>query len=430
MADRGKRQLLGRRFTIPAITGPLIWSGTASVIAQGSTLVLTLILSNLLGPANLARYYVAQNTIQTLGNVAQAGLSFTATNYVARHRIGDPGRASAIIRFSLAVTLAAGAVGGAGLMLLARPVASGLYGDASLAPVLMIAIAAFPFAAMGLVQIGILTGLERFRLIAGGAAVHAALLLAGVLGGAWAGGVLGAALGLAAATLLRAAIMQSLVRRARQGLPAPSIGIRRVWSEIRHFALPAGLAGLTLTPAVWITNALLVNRESLTALGLFSAAFTVKMMVTFVPTQIGGVFLPRYVAAHQRDAQAAHRQLKRAILVVFLLSAVLGGLATLLSAPIMSLFGPGFGEGAEVLRWLMLVAVVESVASIASYRLAGEERMWSSLLGYTAPKDVLLIVASILLIPDFGAIGLAWAHLASWCYALVALFFISRRRHR
>jgi O-antigen/teichoic acid export membrane protein len=428
--NEGKRGRFRRPFAIPAITGSLIWSGSASVIAQGSTLLLTLILSNLLGPANLARYYVTQNTIQTLSNVAQAGLSFTATNYVARHRVDDPGRASAIITFALAATLAGGAAIGAGLLLLAGPIASGLYGDASLAPFLTLAIVAFPFAALGLVQIAILTGLEQFRLIAGGAAAQAALLLAAVFVGAFAAGPLGAALGLAAATLLRAAIMQILVGRARRALPAPSLGMRKVWKEIRHFALPAGLAGLTMMPALWITNALLVNSQSLTALGLFSTAFTVKMMVTFVPVQIGTVFLPRYVAAHQRDARTAHRQLNKAILVVFMISATLGGLGALLSPAVMSVFGPRFAEGAGALRWLMLVAVIESVASITSYRLAGEERMWWSFLCYTAPKDMLLVLASIILIPGFGAIGLAWAHLASWSYALAALFFISRRLNR
>jgi O-antigen/teichoic acid export membrane protein len=405
----------------------LIWNGSAAVITQGSTLLLTLFLSNLLGPANLARFYVAQNTIQTLSNVAQAGLSFTATNYIARHRSGDPGHANAIIRFSLFATLAVGATGAGGLMLLAGPLATGLYGDASLTPILLIAIAAFPFAALGLVQLGILTGLERFRLIAVAAACYAAFLLIAVPGGAWAGSSVGAALGLAAATLFRAAVMLGMVRGARRGLPAPTVRIRRVWREIRHFALPAALASLTLTPAVWITNALLVNSASLTVLGLFSAAFSVKMIVTFVPMQIGGVFLPRYVAAHQRDSAAAHRQLQKAILVVFLVSAVLGGTAALFSAEIMSIFGPGFVAGAEALRWLMLVAVAESVASIASYRLAGDDRMWWSLLAYTVPKDVLLILASIALIPDFGGTGLAWAHLISWCYSLLALFLISRR---
>jgi O-antigen/teichoic acid export membrane protein len=196
---------------------------------------------------------------------------------------------------------------------------------------------------------------------------------------------------------------------------------RDIAREILPFALPAGIAGLTLTPAVWGTNALLAGRHGLHDLGVFSAAFTLKTLIAFVPMQLGTVFLPRYVAMRVENGAGARRQLVLAVLAVAGFSAALAVPFAMFGGLAMTAFGADFAQGADILRWLMVSVVFECAATLWSYRLAAERRMWTSVLGFTIPKDMILVAAAFVLVPDYGAEGLAIAHLVSWIYAILAL---------
>jgi O-antigen/teichoic acid export membrane protein len=372
----------------------------------------------------MARYYVTYNTVLTLSTIAQAGLGFTTTVFVARHKGRQPERAAAVIAFSLKATLLIGLAGALALLLTSALVAQAAYADVTLQPFLAIAAATFPFAALALVQAGALAGFEAFKKIAAGALLYAPMLLVLGLGGAWLYGPIGAAIGLALATIARVGLMKALL--GSEHIRSLAVGARpsftETWRELRGFAVPAGLIGLTLTPALWLSNAALVRHQGLAELGIFSAAFTIKLIVTFIPQQIGAVFLPRYMADVRQSGAAA--RLGVAVLIVFVISAAIAGLCTAFSAEIMGIFGPGFESGGVVLRWLMIAAVAESVASILSYQLAGQERMWKSFLYYSTPKDIFLVVTAYVLAPQFGAVGLAWAHGVAWCYGLLSLIGI------
>lgn len=56
--------------------------------------------------------------------------------------------------------------------------------------------------------------------------------------------------------------------------------------------------------------------------------------------------------------------------------------------------------------------------------------MWTSLLAYTVPKDLILMGAALILVPRHGAVGLASAHLVSWLYGMVVVFLLITRPPR
>jgi O-antigen/teichoic acid export membrane protein len=408
---------------------PLAWNLIAAASGQGATLVLTLFLANALGPAQFGRFAVATSTILALSALAQFGLGFTATNFVARYVAADRARAARIAALCVAGASTAGLLLGSVLILGSWIVATYLYGDPTLFPLLIVAGAGIPAATLGLVQNAILIGLQAFRPLAMNAIVYAILVLLGAFVGYSFGGPLGAAMGYVVSVTLRVLHGAYLLKRVFAPLrpwrwPDES---RVLLKELAPFALPAGLAGLTLTPALWLANAWLVNIQGLRELGLFLTAFTIKTLVVFVPIQIGTVFLPRYVALGADDAVAANRYLRRVSLMVFAFSGGVAATVAFIAPWLMTLFGPEFAAGTTALRWLMASVVAESVATIGSYRFAGDRRMWTSLLAYTLPKDVTLIIAALFLAPQYGASGLAGAHFLSWLYAVLVVLALSTR---
>lgn len=416
----------------------LAFSGGSSVLFQGSTLLFTLLASNAFGPEGLARVYITQNTLNTLSSVLQAGLGYTALTQIARYRRADPVFASGIANLCLKSSFAIGCAGAVILFCGMGLLAERLYGEAAAYPYLGLAALALPFSAVGLVQIGVLNGLEKFKDVFANAVVSSLVLLGGGAALGFLFGPFGAALGIVAAALVRSIQFLWMIRRA---LPVEDPGavrpaIRDIWGKVSRFAIPAGLAGLTLTPATWLTSGFLANSRGLTELGIFSAIIAIKSAVAFVPQQIGTVLLPRYMNLETGSALSPPQFMLRFLGLVFLASGLLATLFIVFGTTVMGFFGSKFVEGLPALKWMMAAVVLESLASAASHVMARRERMWHLLMFYTVPKDLVLVALAFWFIPKFGMTGLGMAYFGSWALAfamigiLAALHGHSRRALR
>lgn len=414
---------------IPKLFSQIGLSGSAAVIFQGTTLILTIFLSNLLGPAGLATYAVTQNTVTAISSVAQAGLALSASTFIAKYHLRDDGLARQVLIFCLITTFALGCALGGILAITSGEVASRIFGNRDLSVMILIATVTLPFAATVLTQVGVLNGLARYTSQFWSAAISSALLFAAAGGGALIGGAVGAALGFAGATILRAAILQWIVATRMPPIVEDRPRFRVVWERIGSFAIPAGLAGLSLTPSTWIASALLVNFKGLEELGIFLAALSIRSAVAFLPQQIGTTFLP-YFLRLDGDVEGNEARYSNKIL------ALMVGVAVVVSAPfalfgseILSIFGREFSAAATMLDILLLGVVVESASLALSNRYAARERMWPVLLLYTFPKDILLVIAAYLLIPQWAGLGLAIAYLSSAIYGLLSYILIAKTQH-
>jgi O-antigen/teichoic acid export membrane protein len=234
--------------------------------------------------------------------------------------------------------------------------------------------------------------------------------------------------GLLLSQMVRSAV-GAIILRARKSsyfICAPDIGLRETWREIRHFAVPTLISGFSTMLAVWLSNAILTTHAGTRTFGVFASAFLIKTLVTFVPLQFGNVLLSRLSTLSAKGDVAASR---RTHAIVLLAGA---GTAIVLAAPlavgadhVMAVFGPGFKEGAPLLRWLMLCAVFESAATLAYYAFPGRGKLWRAALIYSVPKDLVLVCTALFLAERFGAMGLVWAHTSSWLYGLLALVMLN-----
>ena len=405
-------------------------NGGGAALTQGAMLMLVFILSHLFGPQGLAKFFITQNTVNTLAAAVQLGLGFTAMVFVARFHVQDPGYAKEIILFCQKSTLALVVTASIILAVCGHLIAVRIYGDGNLYPFVMLAAFATPFAALAMVQLNLLNGLQRYVDIFQGSAVSAAIMLTGAVSGGLHWGVLGAAAGFTISTIFRAMLLQYFIWSQTKLIPDRGVSNADIWKRIRGFAVPAGLAGLTLTPSTWISNALLLNYHGLKELGLFFAAMSVKTAISFLPQQIGSTFLPLYIRQSQTDKARAARSFLSVLLLMIATTIFIVGIIAFFGESIMSLFGRDFSASSHFLRILMIAVVFETASSAFLNRFAAQERMWSMLLLYTWPKDILLVVASFLMIPRWGGTGLSIAYLCSAVYGLSSYAVIAKLDNR
>ncbi|WP_029116483.1 oligosaccharide flippase family protein [Mycobacterium sp. URHB0044] len=396
----------------------------AAAATQGATFLTAVVLTRILTGDSFGRYVVGQSTVVTLGALSSLSLGFVANAMLARHAGLAPARAASIHRFCLIVASLSGVVAGIFITSSSRFLAEHLFHDPSVQTPILIAGIALPFAALASYQVGAMAGLSDFRGLVRVAVAGALSLVAAASVGAWIAGATGAMVGLLLSLMIRAAIGAVGLRARRTSffMRAPDIGLRETWREIRHFAIPTLMCGVATMLAIWLSNAILTTHAGTRAFGVFTSAFLIKTLVTFVPLQFGNVLLSRLSTLSAKGDVIASRRTHTIVLLAGT------GVAVVLATPlaiganhVMAVFGPGFTEGAPLLRWLMLCAVFEAAATLTFYAFPGRGKLWQAALVYSVPKEIVLVSTAFFLASRFGAMGLVWAHTSSWLYGLLAL---------
>jgi O-antigen/teichoic acid export membrane protein len=403
---------LGRSASHRAVYG-IGWNIFGSVVAQGGTLLSSVMLARFIGRQPFGQFAMIQSTVTALTGLAALGLGITATKYVSQYRTTNPEKAGRILGLSSIIAFLAALGFSAGLVLFAPSLAT----DASLVTDLRLGAFYVFFITLNGYQIGALVGLEAFRRMAsismatGPASVLLTLFLAsrfGIRGAVLAQG------GCAFILWLLCQIALTIEGRATR----IAVRYRGVWEErsaLIRFSVPATLSGIIGSSAIWWCNTMLVTTSGYAELGLFTAANNLRLMVVFFPALIARVASPML---NNLIVSGDHIEYKRTFRRAI---AVNGGIALLLAVvlwranrQILHLFGKDF-VGSSALVILLLGAVVVEVVACNLYQaLFTSEAIWWQ-VAIVIIWGIVLIGASTVTIPRHGAAGLAFSYLLAWC---------------
>lgn len=163
----------------------------------------------------------------------------------------------------------------------------------------------------------------------------------------------------------------------------------------------------------WILNRtdvlMLGFMSQLSWVGVYSAANQIAMLNTFVLKAANKLAAPMLGAAYHGGRRAEFLAVKRRVMLWSALSALPLFLAMVIwPRPLLRLFGPGFADGAMLLRILACGQLVNAVTGPVGYALimSGREKDFSRSLGVAAGLN---IAGNLALIPRFGAVGAALA---------------------
>ena len=199
---------------------------------------------------------------------------------------------------------------------------------------------------------------------------------------------------------------------------------------LHRFSLPAFLASIVVGPAIWVCNALLVREpQGYAELGIYTAADKWRLLILFVPTSVFAMVLPVLSNLYGEGDGAGFRRVFRANLQ---LNATLALLAALLiaalAAPIMAIYGNAFGGGRPVLIVLAFSALPEALNAILGQPLIAANLMWWR-FGFDLLLVGVLVTLAWVLIPKWGALGLAVSYALAYSVTSLGLFGFSNKAH-
>ncbi len=378
------------------------------------SLLSTMVVSRLLGPAEIGVFAIGMAVVGVVAVVRELGVS---TYLIQEVELNEPRVRAA---FTLAVAMG---VGLALVVLLLSVPAGRFYSDSNVTEIIAILALNFALAPLGSVSQSLLMRELRFSTLTGIRLVHPLIL--GV------GSTVLAALGLGPQSLAWAAVLASLGNAAMSLSIRPhSMRLSFVGTDLRRvFAVggPATAINIVDEIVTALPELVLGRMQSLTAAGLFSRGRGMSQMAhQLLARAAGPVFLAVFAERQREGLPLAPLYAKATACVVALGWAGLAMLVVLAEPVVHVLFGANWLAVVPLMRWLCISAAVALLTSGAHHLLlagGGANDVLRAKLAALPVHALCLFVGGA-----FGAEWMAIATVLSSSVATLLLALAVRRR--
>ena len=393
------------------IVSGAVWSIVGAGLASGLTMVSNVVCARFLGATRFGELAIVLATTNLFTTLLASGLGMTATRFVAEYRNSDPRRAGTVIGLSWVTSIVVGAATAVFVILFAPWLSRGILGAAGLAGAVSLGAVVMFFAALNGSQVGALSGLEAFSLVALGNLVRGIAIIVFVTAGAAWDGVSGALLGYIVVGLATAVFYQLAIRRkcASADIAISYRFTRRDLRMFSQFTLPVLVAAISFTPAAWWSNVLLANHSGFSEAGVFGAIVHWQMFILFFTNAISNIGLPMLSNLRAERNSARYR---KCLAVNFMLTTapavIIGVVVAVFARPIMHMYGPGFEHGAAGLVLISFASVLTAINTPVGHVLWSLDATTSAVLLALVRGGALVLAAYAF--ADKGATGLAGAY--------------------
>jgi antigen flippase len=422
--DPAVRSDVGRRYVTAAVQTGI--SGIVSRVLQGFA---PIILARYLGPKEYGAYTLVLSLVNIVVGVSPLGQNTALQKFLPQYSVRDPARGGAILANTVILVSGALAVLCTTFYFASDWIASAIYHDATLTRV-------FQFSALVVLTLSLFNlassataGLQDFRSYSRAMIASSAAFIGLSWLGVWLLGLYGALLGELLASLLGLILLakraRSLARQRFPGVFRPQFS-GEILKEIFSFAFPALLAGLLVPPAFWWANTLLARHSGFEQVGLFGVAFAVYQLILLVPSTLSTPAVSFMSESHTAGLEQFSNLVGTNVRLIWVLTLPLAVSLTFFSPVIVSIvFGSSYRGAGPLASIMSFVALIVAVGGVIGNAVTGAGRMWHA-FWINGLWLVAFVVASGLVVPRWGARGLATAFLLSYLFLGGVLWAYSR----
>lgn len=411
-----------------------LWAGVGTGLGRLLNLIAMIMAARLLGAIGFGTFGLVQSTLGVFALFAGAAFGATATRFIAAEKSTDPDRVGRIVGIVVLGTIFSSMLFVAAILILSESLSLHILKVPEIESALKLGALMVLIMVFRGVGDAILAGFERFDRIAVGRVFEGVVALAilpllvkslGV-----AGGVIALTLSGGLAFMLNVGF--ALKEFRRHGIWVKLTEALSEWRILRDFSLPSLAASSVATPIVWVAMVMLGRSENgLGELGLYNAAYQWFAPIIFIPMVISSVSLP--ILAREWS-EGRRNDFKRLFLQVALAGfAITGATACVLaifSNVLLGLMGQEYLAASVTMIILLMAAPLNGISMMASAGIDAIGAMWTKVAIHLIWGGGLALGA-FLLIPVFGAAGLAGAFFISYLImAVVKVLLVLQKTSR
>ena len=393
----------------------------------------SIILARLLGKTLFGVFAMGRSTLDIFFLFSEFGLGVTATRHIGKYRDVNPLKAERIASFTILIGLLNSFLWFGILFLFSPFISKTFLNNIYLSPYLRFISLGLIFGTTPKILIGILFGLELFRVLAFLGVALSFILFAFLSLGAAFFGLKGAFEGLIfyylASLVFSWLVFHKEIKKLKFRISTKDLlkELPLLW----NFSFPALASTGILVFSTWIINAILSRQASGYAeLGILASAISLRGPLIFFPTVLGYSFLPILANFYgKKDFIRYKKALLVQILVTGLTTIAAASIVIIFSSKLMGLFGSSFKESSTTLTWLAISAIPMSVSLTFDRFFQSIGKIWVGFITNLSWALTLIFFSNFFILQGEGARGIAKAFcIAYGCHfvwqGVIAFFFI------
>lgn len=407
------------------------WIISSNILSKFILLVATILMAKYLGKEEYGQFGIIKSTILMFVMFASLELGLTATKYIAQYKKSDKVRVEKIIGISNLFALLIGFSFSFLVYVFSNIIAHQINAPEIYQEIQLSSFIIF-FAAINGIQNGILAGLENFKELSINNAIAGIISsIALVITSKYFDlSMVVVAFGLN--YILLFLFNYWSLRKVFYSQYDINIFRKKNFEEINilwKFSLPAILAGLMVSPVVWLCNYFLVNQPSgYLEMAEFDIANQWRNTILFIPTALSQIALPLLTSA-LNDNKNYKKIFNLNIKINFYLGFIMTVVFVALSPFIIDFYGEKYERAIYPLIIMFITTFLITVNNVIGQAIASQGKMWYGFY-VNAIWAIVLIICSYILIVKYqlGAIGLSLAFLISYIIHTPIQFLLIREK--
>ncbi len=391
------------------------WSIFGSVISKAINLLSFIILARVITQESYGELGIIRSTLNMFAVATGMGIGYTATKYIAQYRNINPSFAGNIYALSNYLSIVVGVIGTICLLLLSNTIAETSLGAPHLSTTIKLGAIVLFFTTINGIQSGALNGFEAFnrsainQIVAGIIQGILIVLLGfyhGVNGCVVALGIGCITLGILNKISILEELKNSNISCDIKNIDKSTISI--LWK----FSIPTLLSSLMVTPVLWLSRTILINKSGYEQMAIFDVADQWSMSVIFIPNALAQIALPILSNTLSSGKNNKYIKLVKLNLIANLIVAsTVSAMVMILSPYILKMYGPEYSNKMPLI-FMMIATVCMSICNVVGQVIASQGKMWIGFIFNIVWALFLIFFTSIF--AEYGAMGLALAITCSY----------------
>jgi O-antigen/teichoic acid export membrane protein len=334
-------------------------------------------------------------------------------------------RRRAIIARCFAVGLGWGAVVGLGFGIGANIWAPDLVAAFGHPALIAFYVISVPVWTVFVLQDSALTAIRRAGLVLVENVVFAVLKIGLLVVAAWLGLISGIALGTVAATLLVVVVVVSYLAHAlrTQAVPAQHATQPVTGRDLAGFIGVDYAGNVAWQTAVFGLPLIVIAIAGPEGAAVYGVSWQITYALYLVASAMGKSMVAHSAAGDSAAIQRARRGMDRKAMTLVLPAAVVVAIGSYF---ILSVFGSRYADGGAIVLALLALSAIPNVVTNSALWEARVRRLRAVQFGLPAAISAVVIVATLVLVPAVGIVGVGWAWLSAQSVA-AAVILLHRR---
>lgn len=403
-------------------------TGLLTLLKMAMGFVIAKVVAIYTGPTGLAMLGQVQSLVGSLNGIINAPAGSGVVRFTAENKEQGVEACTPWWRAALQWVLIISAIAIPVGILLAKPIASSLFEDASLAWVVVATVCVLPFAAIGTLCNSVINGLQLYRRYVGLGMISA--LISG-----------GAMLTMIALYNIQGALLAAAVQSALIGVVMFVANLRQPWFKLRYwwgavepearkqiggYMLMAITSALTVPVSLIFVRNILIEQVGWDATGQWQAVYKISEVYLGVITMaLGTYYLPRLASLTGVDAIVSEIN-KTARVILPIVATMALGVYLLRDVAITLLFTDEFRSARELFAIQLTGDVIKIASWLYAYpMLSRGATKW--FMGTEILFSLSFVALTYLFVANIGLKGATVAYLVNYSLCFLSIYLNVKR---